>query len=205
MQKFIRWCVVLSVFLLSGCTTQVARLPLHNDKAYPTNDNAILVVKLDNFDYLDITKIDENALPVTPPVQYRILKPQRLFIASYAKSMYAITPGTYYISFIAIDSDKGVYYSEAPGLDAQGTVAYGAFTVRPGEVIYLGDLECQWRSTNKVKKLSLLHKLAEVKKDLDLAGHPDLAAKIVDAKFFPRGANIKNVLHLEPLESQSKS
>lgn len=113
-----------------------------------------------------------------------------MFVYNYVQSLFTIEPGTYYISFLAIDSDKGVYYSDAPGLDPKGRVEYGAFTVQPGEVLYLGDVDCQWKSTNKVKKLTLQDQISEVKKDLDSAGHPDLAAKIVNAKFIPRGANL---------------
>lgn len=183
---FISFVLSCTVFVF-GCTSQVEKLTTINKTVRQDGDKAMVVVKINNFDYLDITKLDNIS---AKPQQYRILKPQRMFVYNYAQSMYSIEPGIYYISFIAIDSSQGVYYSEAPGIDAQGKVAYGAFEIKAGEVLYLGDFECQWKSTNTIKKLSLFNKLNEVKRDLDLVGHQDLAAKITTAKYYPKGATL---------------
>jgi hypothetical protein len=171
----------------------VAKLPHLDETLKIASGRAVLVVKLENFDYLDITKVQNTADPESYPVRYRILKTPLMFVDTYAKAMYSIEPGTYYISFIAIDSQNGVYYSDAPGLDPEGAIAYGAFKIQAGEVLYLGDVDCRWQSTNKIKKLSLAHKLPEVQKDLSSAGHPDLAAKIVMAKFFAKGSKVLDI------------
>ncbi len=127
--------------------------------------------------------------------EYRILKPNFFFTPfSYARELYAIEPGTYYISLLGIDSEQGIYYSDAPGVNKDGIIAYGAFEIKPGEVLYLGDIECQWRSTNAVKKILVHDKLAAVKKDLQDAGLHQIAAQITTAKMYTHG---QNILHLE--------
>ena len=192
MQKIFSYLMIGSLLMLVGCTSEVAKLPHMDPNMRIAQDRAVLVVKVGNFDYLDITKVD-SADPKSRSVKYRILKPSKMFLDTYAKQIYDIEAGTYYISFVAIDSANGTYYSEAPGLDTHGSIAYGAFNIKPGEVLYLGDFDCRWQSSNKIKKLSLINNMTEVKRDLESAGHSELAAKVVMAKFYARGTNINNI------------
>lgn len=188
MQKIFKVLIIFSAIVLLGCGTQVAKLQTLDKTDLAPNQRATIVVKIDNFDYLDLVKYD----PANPQIakQYRVLKPNRVLVYNYAQSVYALEPGIYYISFLAIDSDKGVYYSDAPGINADGKIAYGAFEVKAGDVFYLGDIECQWQSTNKVKKIRVKDELSMVKKDLAFAGHNDLAAKIVKGKLMLNGARL---------------
>lgn len=192
MQKVYKFLIIVTSLLLFGCGNEIAKLPRF-DGPKQQADQSLVVVKLDNFDYLDITRIEEPVDKDSKPLQYRIMKTPRLLLTTYTKSLYTIEPGTYYISFIAIDSDKGVYYSAAPGIDAQGKIAYGAFKIHPGDVVYLGDIECRWQSTNKIKKILQLDKLAEVKRDLNSAGKGDLASKIVPVKLYSSGTSIQAI------------
>lgn len=231
------WLCLFSVLLLNGCGNQVAKL-----QKYTIDDEdaqCLLVVKINNFDYLDLkrlrgtdgqnsskeqviekksiatasisdeekqtdrydlkqlfnkNKANKKTALAFPKSEYRILRPNAFFLPfSYAHTIYHIQPGTYYISYVAIESQAGVYYSEAPGLNNAGTIAYGAFTIKPGEVLYLGDLECQWHSSNKIKKFQVVDKLTTVKKDLYSAGLTELSEKITNAKFYTSGTNINAI------------
>lgn len=145
------------------------------------------------FDHKQAANADSNALALAV-TEYRISKPNSFFRPfSYSHEIYSIEPGTYYISLVGNDFEQGIYYSEAPGINKDGVIAYGAFQVKAGEVVYLGDIECQWHSTNKVKKIQVLDKLAAVKKDLQDAGMHQLAARIVPTRFYSQGINIKNI------------
>lgn len=188
MLKIFKSLIVLCAVALIGCGAQVAKLQTLDKSDLAPHQRATVVVKIDNFDYLDLVKYD----PANPQMakQYRVLKPNRVLVYNYSQSVYALEPGIYYISFLAIDSDKGVYYSDAPGINAEGKIAYGAFEVKAGDVLYLGDLECQWQSTNKVRKIRVKDELNSVKKDLAFAGHNDLAAKIVKGKLLLNGSKL---------------
>ncbi|MCA9339271.1 hypothetical protein KC939_02900 [Candidatus Saccharibacteria bacterium] len=159
------------------------------------SEPTLVVVKINNFDYLDIRRISNNSQENNKSIvnndEFRILKSSYFFKPfTYANTIYSIEPGTYYISFIAIDSEQGVYYSEAPGIDVAGSITYGAFEIKPGEVLYLGDLECQWRSTNKVKKFIAHSNFVEVQKDLSSAGLSKIAAQIQPRKLIPAGSKL---------------
>ncbi len=104
MRKIIWSCVICSLFTLVGCATNVARLPKLD--ANPQSTDAILIVRVDNFDYLDLTKVEPN-LGDDPPQQYRILKPSLMFIDSYARAVYKIEAGTYYIFIYSHRFRKG--------------------------------------------------------------------------------------------------
>ncbi len=214
--------VIFASFCLVSCASQVAKLPKY-DHFQRNPQFATVVVRLNNFDYLDLKRItkndDETSLQthsaekqnmeqlkaaqvkgydlrklITPKQldlttnEFRIMKPARSPIPySYSQSLYTIKPGIYYISYMAILSDQGVYYTEAAGLSPRGEIAYGAFEIKAGEVLYIGDLDAQWKSSNLVKKISVLDQLTQVKKDLTAAGHADLAAKITKAQFYAKG------------------
>ncbi len=203
---------IILIFLVSsvliGCNSQIAKLPpytIDNTLVNPT----LLVVKINDFDYLDIKRIEDSAKGESvsnklelanvklnesdralhlPKQEYRILKSNYMFKPfSYANAMYLIEPGKYYISFIAIDIGKGPYYSEAPGINKQHVVQYGAFEIKPGEVLYLGDLECQWMCSNKVKKLYAKNNINLVQEDLHSAGMPEFANRIRQIDLLPKG------------------
>lgn len=188
MLKILKTLIVFSVIVFLGCGAQIAKLQTLDKTDLAPGQRATIVVKIDNFDYLDLVKYDPENPQMAKP--HRVLKPSRVLVYNYSQSVYALEPGIYYISFLAIDSDKGVYYSDAPGINAEGKIAYGAFEVKAGEVLYLGDLECQWQSTNKVRKIRVKDELTMVKKDLAFAGHNDLAAKIVKGKLMLNGSKL---------------
>lgn len=134
--------------------------------------------------------------PVEPQISndYRIVRNSRSFIPyTYADSIYTIAPGIYYISFIEYQNESTMYHTVNPGLDKKGIVTYGAFEIKPGAVLYLGDISCSWKGRNQIKKLDVTYNLAEVKKNLIAAGYPTLAEKIEIAKFYPSATNLTNL------------
>lgn len=131
--------------------------------------------------------------PVEPEVsnEYRIVRNSRSFIPyTYADSIYTIAPDVYYISFVEYQNESTMYHTTIPGLDNQGVLTYGAFDIKPGAVLYLGDINCTWKGRNQIQKLNVTDKLADVKQNLITAGYPKLAEKIETAKFYPSGTNI---------------
>lgn len=123
--------------------------------------------------------------------EYRIVRGSRSFIPyTYADSIYTIAPGVYYISFIEYQNESTMYHTITPGIDKQGMVTYGAFDIKPGAVLYLGDISCTWKGRNQVQKLNVTHNLVEVKQNLISAGYQKLAEKIDTAKFYSSGTNI---------------
>lgn len=130
--------------------------------------------------------------PVEPVVsnEYKVLRNSRCFVPyTYAESIYTIAPGQYYISFVEYQNQSNMYHTINPGLNSNGSVAYGAFDIKPGAVLYLGDISCTWKSRNQIKKLSVVDNLTEVKLNLLAAGYKDLSEKIETAKFYPSGTN----------------
>lgn len=131
--------------------------------------------------------------PVEPQVlnEYKISRGSRSFVPyTYADSIYTIAPGVYYISFIEYQNEAAMYHTMTPGIDKQGMVTYGAFDIKPGAVLYLGDISCTWKGRNQIQKLNVTHNLVEVKQNLISAGYKKLAEKIDTAKFYPSGTNI---------------
>lgn len=188
--------IIFCLALITGCANQIAKLPKYDKSLKNDPQQATIVLRIDNFDYLDLKRVNKGTAEDIKTLalandEYRVLKPSRLIIPyGYAQTLYTIAPGTYYIASLVNNAEAGVYYSAAPGLDANNVVNYAAFTVKPGDVVYIGDIECQWQSTNKVKKLVMHDKLAEVKKDLTIAGFADLATKMSKAEVYARGSVI---------------
>lgn len=131
--------------------------------------------------------------------EYRILKAKRWVLPyTYAESMYTIEPGIYYISYISAERDGQFFYTGKPGISAQKTITYGAFDVKPGDVLYLGDIECDWRHTHQIKKINIQNNIVEVKKDLQAAGLEQLSELVHTAQFYKTGTKLA-------LDNQGKS
>jgi hypothetical protein len=125
--------------------------------------------------------------PVEPQIynEYRILRNSRSPIPyTYADSIYTIAPGVYYISFVEYQNESTMYHTIAHGLN-KGVITYGAFDIKPGAVLYLGDISCTWKGRNQIQKLNVTHNLVDVKNNLVSAGYQKLAEKIDIAKFYP--------------------
>jgi hypothetical protein len=239
-KRFLLTC--LSVVFVSGCGSQVAKLQKYDPQINYAQQQATVVVRIDNFDYFDLSRLDRSAtitptessnieqtqvsdngaaktadpgfslnqinkldlrklvasFDSTPKQQqkaandYRIMKANRWMISNgYSDVIYTIEPGIYYISYVATETGPKVYYSAAPGLSSDNVIAYGAFDIKPGDVLYLGDIECRWNSSTKIKKLVLRNNLAAVKRDLINSGYTQIANRITLAKFYTNGTRVK--------------
>jgi hypothetical protein len=134
------------------------------------------------------------AAPAQPLVaEYRIHKPSYLFnVFNYTKATYTIEPGIYYISFAFYEHNHNVNFTRKPGISKTGVVQYGAFEVKAGEVLYLGDVDFDWVNIDKPKMIHIVNNFNDVTKDLIASDHRDLAVKIEPAQFYPHGALISS-------------
>lgn len=177
--------------------TPVSVRPVNNDANLSADPN-IREQQESRFDLRSF--MGGSPSPVEPAVAnaYRIVRNSRSFIPySYADSIYTIAPDVYYISFIEYQNEATMYHTVAPGIDKQGMVTYGAFDIKPGAVLYLGDINCTWKTRNQIQKINVTDKLADVKQNLITAGYQHLAEKIKTAKFYPAGTNIATFNNME--------
>ncbi len=122
---------------------------------------------------------------------YRIVRNSRSFVPyTYSDSIYTIAAGVYYISFIEYHNESTMYHTVTPGFNKQGVLTYGAFDIKPGSILYLGDISCTWKGRNLIQNLNVTHNLPEVKRNLVSAGYQNVAENIEIAKFYPNGTNI---------------
>lgn len=151
----------------------------------------------DNTQDNELYQQDDSSATETPvqttaaASEYRIHKQSRIFgVFSYAKSIYNIEPGIYYISFAYYDHNSSVSYTRLPGVTDNGVVQYAAFEIKAGDVLYLGDISFDWVNLDKPNMISVHNNFTEVKRDLIEEGHKNLAVKIAQAKLYPYGSKI---------------
>lgn len=234
MKKQFSFVCIFSSLFLSGCGHNVAKLQRYDPYAQYAPGQAVVIVKINNMNYLDLSRVDRitpsqqmqdpidiaektdnldptqmqsgyrkldlrNAFKTAhghklKPIianEYRILKAKRWVLPyTYAESMYTIEPGVYYISYISAERDGQFFYTGKPGITAQKTITYGAFDVKPGDVLYLGDIECEWRHTHQIKKINIQNNIIQVKKDLQSAGLEQLAQLVQTAQFYKTGSKL---------------
>ncbi len=109
---------------------------------------------------------------------------------NYSKAVYTVEPGIYYIAFAYAETNAVPSYTRDPGVTQHGEVMYGAFEVKPGAVVYLGDLDFNWITMNKNKQVNIINNISAVKNDLRANGKNNLAEKLEVANFYPRGSKI---------------
>jgi len=118
---------------------------------------------------------------------YRILKANRVFNYGYANAIYTVEPGIYYISYAYSDENNTERHTQAPGLNADNVVQYGAFEVKAGDTLYLGDLNFDWLQKNPEKMVSIDGDLNTVKQELNASQYQDIASKLKQATFWAGG------------------
>lgn len=190
LQKFS--VVGFAILVLWGSAAHSAKLQKYDPQVMYAPNQAIVVVKLHNLSYLNFTRLHKTNSSITN--ELTIMRPMRSFLPySYSHSVYTIRPGIYYISFLEYQTDRKLFHTIDEGLDGAGNVSYGAYNIQPGEILYLGDIECEWRTNSRVSKLQLKNNLEEVKKDLYQGGYEEIAEKITIAQFYPRGSNLNQM------------
>lgn len=191
----IDYCLTISISctILLSSAVFAAKLQKYDAQTMYAENQAIVVIKLNNLSYININRLQKASSSISN--EFSIMRPMRYFMPySYSHSIYTIRPGTYYISFLQHQDKNNLYHTIEPGVDADGKIAYGAYDIKPGEVLYLGDYDCSWRTSSRISKLLVTDNLPEVKQDLYRAGYEDLAEKITTARLYPAGCNVAQIL-----------
>lgn len=118
---------------------------------------------------------------------YRILKANRMFNYGYANSIYTVEPGIYYISYAYSDENNSERHTQAPGINADNVIQYGAFEIKAGDTLYLGDIDFDWLQKNPAKMVTISGDLNIVKQELNAAHYQDLASKLKAGTFLAGG------------------
>jgi hypothetical protein len=106
----------------------------------------------------------------------------------YVENILFLDPGLYYIDEITVDHGWGVVYTlPSPGYKDHH-VMYGAFEVKAGEVIGLGNLVV---NRDSEKMLSFMREDDQIKKELQASKYHDMASKIVPGSFYESGSIIE--------------
>ena len=109
---------------------------------------------------------------------------------SYAESVYVIEPGTYYISMAHVEKDSLVAYSTEPGITHNNIVTYGAYAIKPGDVVFLGDIKCNWVNT-ALKGISISQQsIGQAKRELSGAGNAKIAEQLRLAEIYQPGTKL---------------
>lgn len=182
--------ITTSLILAGGANA--SKLQKYDPQAMYAPDQAIVVVKLNNLSYININRLHKASSSIAN--EFCIMQSMRSFIPySYSQSIYIIRPGIYYISFLQQQVASNLYHTIEPGIGIDGKIAYGAYDIKPGEVLYLGDYDCKWRTSSRISKLLVTDNLSEVKQDLYRAGYEELAAKITTARLYESGSNVDQI------------
>lgn len=202
MKKISSSCMLICLFfLLASCGRSYPNRD-YNETVFQESNRGVVFTKLGKknqfFDTetkaaFEIVKIDPRTfLSSSGGLRYQIgagwlegFKLKNMSPWSKPHEMLMIEPGTYVIENISVEGGNVHYRSRFPGL-VLGQVSYGGFTVKPGEVIYLGDLYFEVdvdKSFYLSKEDNFLKLQKAVKKS-----HPYLAEKLKKATFFEKGS-----------------
>lgn len=259
--KFITALTTSCALLVSGCSSDVARMQKYSANNYDAQKQAVLVIGTKNISFIDLTKytkdlgktiavtteakpkvmatsktkttgvdtnfsadpnnvtypkvnlrelfspnsnsnqkhkdlstVETTTHPAAEAINtYRILKSSRMLnVFGYATSVYSVEPGIYYISYAYNDAEGTAYYTKSAGLSSDNIVVYGAFEIKPGTVVFLGDIEIDWLQETNSAMVKIGGNIANVKNELAAAGHTDLSAKLTQAKFYPAGYKVQS-------------
>lgn len=183
--------VVLSSTLLVGCLGLTPNMQNYS-QLETVRDKAILITELSNADSIKIIKFDQDYNNKQRKIYklHGITKLYSLHLGSYRQVVFVAEPGIYFISKADYISGNISYYTTLPGLTPEGRVVYGAFEVKPGEVVYLGDLKFNW-SQHSANLIDVVSRYSAVTNDLQASSkYRGLVAKLKPAKFYGEGAMI---------------
>jgi hypothetical protein len=204
---FFRFIIASALFVvLCGCQSQSSKLVKYDPAL--GKPSALIIAKIDNADYINLKRLDpkhvrtDSTIPagctVAPgsagavegdvDVEYTIVHPIIWPVPhKYTDSIYSIEPGTYYISYAYLDNptddNAPIRSTRCDGLDSDNKPVYGAFTVREGEVLYLGDIKVNWLNRNPSQMFCMIDNSMCVKRDLTRAGYAELAQKVALASW----------------------
>jgi len=98
-----------------------------------------------------------------------------------------IEPGIYIIENLSWYERNKIYSSKEPGISNDGKITYGAFEVKPNEVVYIGDFEVNNVGLIFMKiDMKRHHKFEKAKKQMSKK-YPGFAEKLTTTKFLEQG------------------
>ena len=190
--------VALASMLLSGCLGYTPAMR-HYSQAEDVKNNAVIIVELVNANEIKIVRLDQNfnnkhrkeyKLRGIRKLRFPLFTESYVSLGGYTQVTFVAEPGVYFISKANYSQGNTNYYTILSGLTPEGRVIYGAFEVKSGEVVYLGDLNFNWYKGAK-NLISISSNHNKVVKDLqDSSRYNNLAAKLKPAKFYTKGSTI---------------
>lgn len=135
-----------------------------------------------------IARADTNYPELKTRHAYRSVDATSFTVWKQPYSIFMVEPGTYVVEDISYAVGDTTYSSTLDGLNpGDERFIYGGFSVKPGEIVYLGDLDINLRDQKQVK-IGVVDNYDEAVKMFHKK-HPDLASKPVNKKFFnPNGS-----------------
>lgn len=185
--------ILLSMFL-SGCATMTPIMPHTDVTVDNTEQKGIVVLKV----YSASTKIRFKKMNKDyndPDHKYKhdyyitgYTKNLIFFDKSYDKCFYSLEPGIYYISSASHSDASFTYNTTLAGITPEGRIVYGAFEVKAGEVLYIGNINFNWNSKGSLVTVS--GSLNKAKKELmdSNSKYKNLASKMKYGSFYPAGS-----------------
>ena len=184
--------IAICAINLSACMGNVTGLPKYDAKSPDSQNRAVVIVNPTNASGVSIIRFDNNYNDPKTRKEYVFGgKDMALFFGSYRQVVFSVEPGVYYISNARYTDGVYDYFTTAPGLTPEGYVVYGAFEVKPGDVIYVGDIWFNWRKKKDYEFLVLGKHLDKVKEDLLAKDeYKALVPKLKETKFYYSGSKI---------------
>lgn len=181
--------ILLATACLVGCF--VPDMKHYSGSNYNKAD-AVMITDLKNADSMRVVKFDQN-YNTKQRKQFKlsgVTKLYSLHLGSYRQTVFVTEPGVYFISGASYKVGNVQYVTALDGITPEGTIIYGAFEVKAGEVVYIGDLKFNWHK-NSPKFIETSSQFTTVVRDLEASSkYRDLAPKLKPAKFYPSGSKI---------------
>jgi hypothetical protein len=164
----------------------------HYSRSKVTNDNAIVIADLIDADEIHVIKFDQNYNNPKLRKEYKMRGSTKIYslpVGSYRQVVFLTEPGIYFISNADYKFGNTRYYTTQSGLTPEGEVIYGAFELKQGDTIYIGDIQFNWNNSDK--PVTIVSRYNAVKSDLLASvNYKELASKVKPAKFYGSGSII---------------
>ncbi len=168
MKKIIKSNLALTIMficasiMLSGCST-TSELPQANLAKDNLSQKGIIVVKIPArqltvfLKKLDVHTYKDPETKLKNAYSISAISKNLFFIDNtYEQSFYSLDPGIYYISCLGqtrnyVSHQHGMQtvqtyteYTDGAGISPDGYIKYGAFEVKAGDVLFLGNIDYIW-------------------------------------------------------------
>ncbi len=197
----LQFTIICINLLLSGCNN-IKYLPQYDPEEDNLSEKGIVVIKTEDSTLnLTFKKLDKdynkegNNLATT----YTLTDKNQYFFSNsdtYDVAFYALEPGVYYISsanYTTINyakNQKTYYYTTKNGITPDGYIVYGAFEVKRGEILFIGDIKPNFIFPRDLFRIT--GDLEKTKSDLLSSNSPykNLATQMKQSYFHTVGSKI---------------